>query len=314
MVDLTKIDYESKHISEGSLRKRFVIINNKKYVFKANNCFLCDYEMPTGFGEVLCSKMFKALGCDCVNAQFADMIVDGELSHGVLIDYYLENDMEALSFNDIVRKCQSSGYMSARDNMDIDNVIVLASGFAKNVGLEFDSKKARTDLSKLIILDYFVAQTDRHSDNIEFLIKDNKMILAPIFDNGFCFNLWRVMRDGQFVIDEMFKDKLTIGSPQYMRLSKETGYTGYGVEQLSKQIVYAIKNDSELKRFVSEIYALDMDNIIRKTYDESAKNFNIQYVTNCKDVFEYRKDYLLQQMKNLENEKTKTEDASMQMM
>ena len=313
MVDLTKIDYESSHLSQGSMTKRFVVTDKGKYIFKANKDFSFKYESPTSFGEVFYSRVCEILGCDCVNAEFADMYIGGFLSHGALIGYYITNEnMEAVSFGDIVRMINKCGFYPVSDSMNVDNIVSITKTFAKSKGLKFDDVNVATSLTKLTILDYFFAQTDRHSDNIEFLIEGDKMTLAPIFDNGFCFNLWRKKRDDKLYASDENEKYLATGNPQYMKIHKPEYESSEPCNELARQISSEVKSNPDIKRFVSKIYALDMDEILNDVYNESQKNFGEDYVDNCAVVFNYRKQLLSEYIKNYDAVNVATQSVNRQ--
>lgn len=313
MVDLTKMNYESSHISQGSMTKRLVVTDKGKYIFKANKDFSFKFESPTSFGEVFYSRVCEILGCDCVSVDFADMFVNGFLSHGALIGYYLTNEgMEAVSFGDIVRKINKCGYYPVSDSMNVDNIVSIAKMFAKSVGLKFDDSNAYTNLTKLAILDYFFAQTDRHSDNIEFLIEGNKMTLAPIFDNGFCFNLWRKKRDNKLYACEENVKYLVTGNPQFLKIHKPKYEDIEDDNELARQISNEVKSNPEIKKFVGRVYSLDMDEILSDVYNESQKDFGEDYVDNCAVVFKYRKELLSKFIKNYDEVNVATQSVSIQ--
>lgn len=300
MINLDELNIKTAHIQRGMLTKRLVATEDgKKYVFKANYGFVDKNETPTSFGEVFYSRVCKELGCNCVNAKFASMTLDGEYSSGAMFDYYWSKDtMEALSFGDIIRRFNMTN-INASDNMVVDNIVMLTRLFAKKNGFNFDANKAQNELTKLAILDYFFAQTDRHRDNIEFLVSPTEIKFAPIFDNGFCFNLWRRQFKDEIIAPEYFLKK---GSPQFLKIHNMEFHKGSGLANLSKQILTEMKNNSEIKKFVVDICLLDIDKILNEVYAESPKDFDIGYVKNCATVFKYRKHLLLNYQKNILNQ------------
>lgn len=300
MIDLRNIKHKSVNMVEGINTKRLITTDNGKYVFKANNGFSEKRETPTSFGEVLYSRVCKKLHCNCVNATFAEMTIGDDLSHGALIDYFWESDtLEAISYGDIVRRCNLYGGR-ASEEMIVDNIIALSKTFAKNWGLNFDAEKAKTDLTKLAILDYFFAQTDRHRDNVEFLINATDMKLAPIFDNGFCFNLWRMKFKGDIIAPNDLKKQ---GNPQYLRIVNTNCTEKEKTKDLAKQICVVAKRDPEMRKFISDIYNLDMSKMLAEVYAESDKDIDVDYVKNCNVIFGYRKHLLSGLMKKMDETK-----------
>ena len=306
MIDLRKIKHTSTHIIEGVNTKRLITTDRGKYVFKANNGFEDNRETPTSFGEVFYSKVCKRLQCDCVNANFAEMMLNKNLSHGALIDYFWEDDtLESVSYGDIVRRCNLYGGQ-ASEKMIIDNIVALSKTFAKNWGLNFDAEKTRTDLTKLAILDYFFAQTDRHRDNVEFLINETDMKLAPIFDNGFCFNLWRRKFNNEIIVPADLKRH---GNPQYLRIVDTDCEEKDKTKDLAMQICAVANSNPEIKQFILDIYNLDMKNLLLEVYSESDKDIDMDYVKNCGIIFDYRKHLLRKFMLKLETTEN-TQQAS----
>ena len=308
MVDLRRIQYKTMQLLEGSTPKSIVITDNGKYVFKANFGYRDKGDLPTSFGEVFYSEVCKTLGCNCVNVEFAKMELGERLRSGTLIDYFWEEDtLESLSYGEIALRCNLFGEMDG-DEMVVDKILTLTKSFAKNNGLKYNEEESRASLIKLTILDYFFAQADRHFHNIEFLVSEKEMKLAPIFDNGYCFNLWRSMSGNEI---DMPKGLRNIGSAQYLRINRQS-LTGTGeccIIDLVDQISKVVKNDKEMRHFVEDIYRLDIDSLLKKIYDESEKDFNYKYVTNCADVFNYRKNLLKNYYKEKYTEDSKNFDV-----
>lgn len=168
--------------------------------------------------------------------------------------------------------------------------------FTKKIGLKFDDKKAKEELTKLAIIDYFFAQTDRHRDNIEFLINANEIKFAPVFDNGFCFNLWRRKYKDEIIASE---HRLKKGDPQFLKIHNMEFHKGSGIADLAKQIITETKEDEKINNFVKKIYSLDIDKILNEVYAESSKDFSEDYLQNCKVVFDYRKHLYLTYQKSM---------------
>jgi len=179
-----------KNVGEGILggihEKYWVDCGNKQYLFKYNRNE-CDF---SDFGEVFTSYICFVLGVKCVKAMFCnDFFEENKKRQGVLIESYREKNVkESFSLSSLIEKYKRrhfSGY-TVKEVMDI----VKEFCFDNNI---FYNNKIEQELKEMALIDYLLIQNDRHANNIEFLIVEEKgfreIKLAPMFDNGFCLYL-----------------------------------------------------------------------------------------------------------------------------
>lgn len=295
MINLNEYEFKISEMTAGIMAKKLITTpTGKKFIYKANMGFARNDEMPTSFGEVLYSYVCKILGCNCVNAFFACLDINNKSSHGVLIEHFWEEDTkEAINLGRIIRSVNNECSMCMKTS--VDDVVNAVGRFASLHGLSVDSQRLRSDLVKMAILDYYFSQTDRHRGNIEFLISDKGLKMAPMFDNGACFNLSSHQVGGYITVSLNQYEK---GDYQLLSITNEM-YDYDEVDNLAKQIVVEMKNNKEIKKFVSDINDLKIGEILTTLYNRSAKEFDEVYLQNCQKIFEYRKDLVNCYKKNI---------------
>ena len=294
MVDVNLLSHSQQNFSDGSMVKRIVHLNNEKYIFKANNGFPYD-ETPTHFGEVFYSKIGELLDCSVVKAKYAKLNIEGKASVGCLIKHYVTDDIEeALTFGQIVR-ILSNKYRSVKEDMNVQNILCVVGPFAHSVGLKFDYDQVELQLSKMVILDYFFSQRDRHYDNVEFLRDRKEIKLAPIFDNGLCFNLG--MDKNFFRYISKFGDKFDDGCVQFMTLERiDVNTVAAASELLANQIVSKMRQDARIDMFVKSLMKLNVKKVLYDTFSKIENDFPKDYVENCLDIYKKRCNILQNQL------------------
>jgi len=183
-------------ITSGVETKFWTKINGEDYLFKASRD-----KSPTDIGEVFYAYLCKLLNmpsleiCFCTGKSNA---LSPKLN-GVASKSYLTNDVvSAYSCKEI---SDFNYYYSFKNNddtvlsskRDVEAIMQHLNKFAEINNLVVD-KDVEKNLKEMICLDILTGQIDRHFQNIEFLeYKDkdgnNRLRMAPAFDNGRCFNL-----------------------------------------------------------------------------------------------------------------------------
>ena len=294
MIYLDKIQHKEYDFNEGTLVKKLIVLNNQKYIFKANNGFPY-METPSSVGEVLYSKVASLVHSNCVKAQFAELTIDGKVSKGVLIKHFCTSDVvESLTFGQILGILDRQNIKIKMDTT-VPNILNLVGAYARYLGLKFDYDEVALDLNKMAILDYFFSQRDRHYDNIEFLITKDEMKLAPMYDNGFCFNFTK----HQSRLEANKESNSNNGTVQLLKLQP---LKREEPEQFNKnfahQIAELIKEDKEIKDFVRSVVNLNIVSILDEVYMEAGTVYPRIYMTECKEIFDNRVNVLKSELQH----------------
>lgn len=280
--------------NHGSCANKLVFHNsNSKWFFKLFEEDINDLQV----GDVFTSFIYKQLGLpktDFVEYRFASFEGKGEDGFGVICPYFVPNDAKVIGAWEIKLKNYAkqfgwdlSSYNSDEmvqsitdDKMEklidiefsksgeyrssVESIISDLEIYAQNNNLSVDIKDISFKLKRMIILDYFLVQKDRHMANIEFLIKDNQITLAPIFDNEYAFG----MDHKEFYKETFASDRkrfrlrtgLTTagGSIKEYRTNKIFRYGGI----VAVDILDEIKHDKRLKNVVDRCLSLDINRCI----------------------------------------------------
>lgn len=164
------IDFISPdNTSDGWLIKKWVINNDERFLIKGGSA---PYEQEP-FNEVLASKI-----CECLNIPHADydlIKIDGRFY--CRCRNITTADTEIISAWNILNTQKKEKKLSEFDNF-------LKCCKELKIGLE---DKIKNDIGKMIVLDFIIANTDRHYNNFSFLRNSNTlewMGLSPLFDSG----------------------------------------------------------------------------------------------------------------------------------
>lgn len=115
--------------------------------------------------------------------------------------------------------------------LDIEDEFISASEFFEIDSVKSESNKyealikvipnIKEDLDNMLILDYLLGNSDRHSDNLGF-IKDSKknIYLAPVYDNGSCEYL-TFIEESDLIDEETGKEVVLYNDEDYEELFEE---------------------------------------------------------------------------------------------
>ena len=172
LVDLTHLNWVTTHnggASYGCYYKATSIENGIKYYYKCSNFYTNNmYFGDESINEVICSRLFRILGIDC--ARYSLMYALVRINGAVYKTYV----------------CKSVNYFAGYDSrITLENKRAMHPD--KKLDEVINMLGIQNQVKQMIIADYITIQRDRHGGNIELLIKDNKYVMAPLFDNGLSF-------------------------------------------------------------------------------------------------------------------------------
>jgi hypothetical protein len=154
----------------GMLKKRWKIIDGKRYLVKGGTSDI----QQEPFNEVIASKIMERLDIDHVSYDLIQY--DGK--YYSICECMIDKDTELLSADYVLH------YLKKPENINSYEHYI-------NTCEKMGIKNARSELEKMIMIDYVIANTDRHHNNFG-IIRDantlNWIKLAPIYDSG--TSLW----------------------------------------------------------------------------------------------------------------------------
>lgn len=291
MIDLRKI----KHLKldeecTGASPKYWLEIYGERYLFKAN------YMGPepvtkTNFGEALYSRLSKKLGFNCVDANLAVGVMNGQLVEGVLVkSFFRPDDVDSMHVNQLSSICMKNGIHDLFENT-AETHIKEAQFFAKTFDKNIDMRQVCLDLRKLAIVDYFLGQGDRHTENIDFIFdKEGGMRVAPYFDNGHCLGLripyFSVMRMCE-EMDNGTRPKEDMGDRSCYTLSDHTDDPPFVKNHKEIYTIFDMAkvctHSPELKKLVINMLNLDIVDELTQLEKESGLELGEHYkqLANC---------------------------------
>lgn len=259
-IDVTYATKSKKQTNRGIEPKCWLSIDNVDWLYKYNP------QVPdVTFGEVFVSELCKHFDIDCVDARFAEgtITINGKnnkqntiQTKGCLIKSYLTpNVVESISLSTIdsvVNKINIKEYTP-------DNIYETVKKFSEGV-YEIDEDVLQ-NLKNITLFDYLTVQADRHDENVEFLIYDDggkkHIRLAPMFDNGRCFN-FMLKPDELMLQDELF---ITGETPFWFMdecLTKDDNSFADCTYGLAREL----ERNKELKNLFENMKQLDMRKFI----------------------------------------------------
>ncbi len=211
----------------GTDRKFEVEYDGKPYIIKFSDKHAKRTDMSTSYvnntiSEYICSHISASMGLpthETVLGMYGDRPVVG------CLDFRKENEQN-LEFNELVRACCEPG--------DIKRVIRLEQLYRTledTEGLSEDVKRASIERYwDTFIVDALVGNFDRHTGNWGYILRDNQLSLAPIYDFGSSL-LPQLSDEGISEIEnnelKMYERCLVFPSAALFMTSEKTGKVGY---------------------------------------------------------------------------------------
>lgn len=164
-IDLTDLRLENTRKNGVSVGRCFKCVSNG-YYYKCSEFFIGQNAFgDESINEVICSRLFQILGIPVVKMT--------PVHANVLIDSHIRTTW----------LCRSRSFRRAGDT-----VITLedwADAQPLPVLQALEKAGFANAISKILVADFLVIQRDRHGANIEFIQREGRLLLAPLFDNGF---------------------------------------------------------------------------------------------------------------------------------
>lgn len=200
--------------------------------------------------------------------------------------------MQSINYNNLV-----NAFGKHNAPLSVESCIKIIKGYASKYDLRFNDKETKTEMYKRVILDFFLAQLDRHKGNIEFLIDNNTISIAPSFDNGKCLgfdyssnecqSILRQISKGTYV-GELAANIFFFGDKGY-KLAQKKIYTKYIQDIIFQETVEICEREPEVKEFLKDLLALDMKAEIEGLEQERGSKLKEEMKTCSLTVWEEKK-------------------------
>jgi len=166
-IDSLEPDFHSPDItSDGFLKKRWKIIHDKRYLIKGGTPPA--FQQP--FNEAIASLLCSRLQIPCVEYR---VIWHDELPYSICEDF-ADQEKELIPAASIFQTLKQGNNESRYEHL---------LNCCSALGIE----NARSSLEKMLVLDYIIANEDRHFNNFGFLRNSETLEFegfAPIYDSG----------------------------------------------------------------------------------------------------------------------------------
>lgn len=279
-------------LSKGMLFKPFTEYSSRVRNFKA----LHNFRM---INELLITKLCKQLGLESVEYlpyKFGNSI-------GLASQNFLRPDEKEMKTN-------FESMQHALTCLNIHNVL----------GEKVDIQAVEEKLFKLVLLDLFTLQSDRHSGNVVFLKnkKDGKIRMAPIFDCEYAFNIdkFSFSKQCREQVDQIFDDNCQIDVKNVIDIYDESmtefenGYYGFACltaypilksnrtfeERVKDCVLYSKDNNHLQKHILSFTQKLDIQKAFSDLDKEGVKvsPYYIKYTSSIVDYVKKKVNETLQ--------------------
>lgn len=169
LVDLAHLNWTTTHnggVSYGCYYKATEIKNGKKYYYKCSNFYSNNkYFGDESANEVICSRLLRILGFDCVKYTLVYALV--KIKGNVYKTYVCKSENFFVQYSS---RATLEDMHDVYDSLSVNDLVV-------KLGIQKQVKH-------MLIADFITLQRDRHGGNIELLCKNNKWTMSPLFDNG----------------------------------------------------------------------------------------------------------------------------------
>lgn len=173
------IDVEREVRGNEKRDKDWFNITDGRVMFKANT----EEQFYAQYSELICCTLAKQVGLETATYDFAEY----KGQKGVITKHICKPGEELLTINDLIGNGPTNPDFP--DNVDIYYIFEKLEEKLEFAGYdEMNIDKCMLDLRKQLLFDIYVMETDRHTENLSFIIgKDEKegkptIRLAPMYD------------------------------------------------------------------------------------------------------------------------------------
>ncbi len=183
--------------SNGNLMKWEVVENNKTIFIKTSSIdrqSLALKWMYEAYSEVICSRLFKELGVEnVVQYYLCEIIIDNNIKTIGCYSYSFLKDNEQLV---TLAHLNKIGKLANYATLGYDGYERCIRDVTKLTGIDY-----KTELDKILTLDFIVLNQDRHLGNIGLIYNraSKKIKSQYIFDNGDSLFATKYIDDMQYV-------------------------------------------------------------------------------------------------------------------
>lgn len=262
-------------------------------------------------GEILYYYIAKQVGLEAVKAKPALLVayrdhMQPEIVDGTITRDFLQDNQDQKIFFHAAKVSNSSKHTN------IKSILLGIKSFVKvqqsklKMPIIVNYEQMTQKLVSLLILDAVLYNTDRHNENLGFILerKNNviTMDLAPIYDNATIFylnqkNLSRTLKTYVGIDDrKKFEKKLNSLDEQVYLLYKDRTKQTHYEKNLFRDIASIVINNNFANDFFKKIKNINFD-IIEKEIKKDLPNFNFSSLT-----LKYAKWMMEHQIKNIEKE------------
>lgn len=299
----TKNRFGRTGISTKTYGKRWFCLEKGKAIFKTyDGKYYLEIRNNRIINEFICNEMLKQVGILAPHIEPASL---KDISG--LVTYNISSKSQKLiSAANLLKK---AGFASKNNNL---KTYKTAMEVLKKKGYSVDIEKEMVNLYKIAIFDVITMQTDRHANNLYFLLdkKTKRITVAPLIDNEFAFfgqGLPKIIERGSIDIKRVMM-------PAYAKFAKTIGIYGndniYYNEPETDVVIYSInnkKNTQVLKEVIKNIDPQKAINNVRKLGYEIPKEYEfyiVRIINTTKEIIIQQYEYFSD---NTNKESTKKE-------
>ena len=253
--------------SDGNLKKRWKIINGKRCLLKSGS----EPFRQQPFNEVIASKIMERLGINHISYD----IFWGENEPFSVCENFVEKNTELISAHRILQ---------LRPKENHENGYLHYVNICREIGV----KNIVTALDEMIVIDYLIANEDRHFNNFGLLRNADTLEwigAAPIFDSG--TSLWYNVSEKNIPYADVKCKPFKKTHGEQLRLVSDLKRFDFsklnGIEDEIMAIMTAEKSEKLIDESRAETIAKSVRNRVEHIQEIALKhseNFNNDFMEN----------------------------------
>lgn len=190
MIDFSNYN-KTKTYYGGSERKIGILVNGREFMLKFQKYNNFGEKIYNHISEYIGSHIFEILGFE-VQETFLGIYKGEEV---VLCKNFVEDNCQFVPFNDVGESTLDND--KEKYQYSYEDIMQMLIDNSKLTNVDNTIKI----FWEMFIVDALIGNFDRHGSNWGFIKKDNKYLIAPIFDNGSC--LFPSMSDEDMMVKIM---------------------------------------------------------------------------------------------------------------
>ena len=293
-IDLINHSFTSRHnqnitshpntgISSRTFGSKLFVVEGQTAIFKTfDSKILSNVKEERINNEILCYHLAKRLGMNVAKCDYAHYD-----QYNGIISYNFLKENDKIVDGDTLLGINDSVFLETNTYFNYDLTL---PQFAELFGYKLDKKQIMFEIYQLLVFDFLTFQSDRNKGNVNFVISDNTLSFAPLFDNEFAFATMQLSKEKAenktYASCKEFIDNYTNSTIKMSVYgAQRLGYLKPYQEE-AEDIVNLARKNPQYAEFLKKALSIDISAVIYELVATNQLKISPNHMERCIKCFE----------------------------